>query len=72
MISFSLGKMLQTGLVKICLPIILQWETRGLGELLSRKEGSPFLGQLTNVVGEKTDYKLTTFSCKRTEVGLET
>lgn len=52
---FSLGKMSQTGLVKICLPIILQWKTEGLGELLSRKEGSPFLGQLTGVMGEKVD-----------------
>lgn len=26
-----------------------------LGELLSRKEGSPFLGQLTGVMGEKVD-----------------
>lgn len=47
--------MSQTGLVKICLPIILQWKNEGLGELLSRKEGSPFLGQLTGVMGEKVD-----------------
>lgn len=52
-ISFSLGKMLQTGLVKICLPIMLQWKSGGLGELLCRKEGSQFLGQLTCVMGEK-------------------
>lgn len=46
MVSFSLGKMLQTRLVKICLP---NGKNGGLGGVLSRKEGSPFLGQLTLV-----------------------
>lgn len=47
---------------------MLQWKSGGLGELLCRKESSQLLGQLTCVMGEKNDYKFTTFGCKRAEI----